>query len=134
MRLFLLLALFQGPRLGTVHFPTSGAPAAQQLFIRGVLYLHSFEYEAAATAFREAQRLDSTFALAYWGEAMTYTHPVWDQQDTAKARAALARPPLAPAARGGAGGGGESLLWGGGPGAARDTLYANAMRDLAASY
>lgn len=79
------------PRLGTIDFPTSGAPNAQPLFIRGVLYLHSFEYDSAAKAFRDAQRVDPSFALAYWGEAMTYTHPVWFQQDLAAARAVLAR-------------------------------------------
>ncbi len=56
----------QTPRLGTIDFPTSGAPAAQTQFIRGVLLLHSFEYQDAARAFREAQRLDSGLALAYW--------------------------------------------------------------------
>src|SRR5881392_3647633 len=81
----------QTPRLGTIDFPTSGAPAARAPFIRGVLLLHSFEYQDAAQAFREAQRLDSGFALAYWGEAMTYTHPVWNEQDGNATRAALQR-------------------------------------------
>src|SRR5436305_1698453 len=81
----------QTPRLGTIDFPTAGAPAARAPFIRGVLLLHSFEYGDAARAFREAQRLDSGFALAYWGEAMTYTHPVWNEQDGNAARAALQR-------------------------------------------
>jgi hypothetical protein len=71
----------QGGRLGTISFPNSGTKAAQRPFIRGVLLLHSFEYQDAATAFREAQRLDPHFALAYWGEAMTWTHPIWDQQN-----------------------------------------------------
>ena len=44
----------QEAALGKVHFPNSGASAAQEDFIRGVLYLHSFEYEPAATAFRNA--------------------------------------------------------------------------------
>src|SRR2546430_6799305 len=83
----------QAPRLGTIDFPTAGAPAARAPFIRGVLLLHSFEYGDAARAFREAQRLDSGFALAYWGEAMTYTHPVWNEQDGNAARAALQRLP-----------------------------------------
>src|SRR2546426_8692187 len=48
----------QTARLGTIDFPTSGAPAAQPQFVRGVLLLHSFEYRDAAQAFREAQRLD----------------------------------------------------------------------------
>ena len=59
------------PHLGAIDFPTSGAPAAQPSFIRGVLLLHSFEYRDAAQAFREAQRIDPRFALAYWGEALT---------------------------------------------------------------
>ena len=29
--------------LGVIDFPTSGSPAAQPLFIKGVLLLHSFE-------------------------------------------------------------------------------------------
>jgi len=53
--------------------------------------LHSFEYDDAAEAFREAQRLDPGFALAYWGEALTYDHPIWGEHDTTAARAALAR-------------------------------------------
>src|SRR2546430_2454578 len=77
----------QTSRLGTIDFPTSGAPVAQPQFIRGVLLLHSFEYRDAAQAFREAQRLDPGFALAYWGEALTYTHPIWNQQDLRAARA-----------------------------------------------
>src|SRR5437879_10976165 len=81
----------QTPHLGAIDSPTSGAPAAQASFIRGVLLLHSFEYRAAAQAFREAQRIDPRFALAYWGEALTYTHPVWDEQDRTAARAVLQR-------------------------------------------
>jgi tetratricopeptide (TPR) repeat protein len=82
--------------LGDIRFPTSGAPAARADFARGVLLLHSFEYADAATAFRAAQRLDPGFAMAYWGEAMTYDHPLWHQQDRAAAVAVLAR--LAPTA------------------------------------
>src|SRR5439155_1525801 len=81
----------QTPHLGAIDFPTSGAPAAQASFIRGVLLLHSFEYRDAAQAFREAQRIDPRFALAYWGEALTYTHPVWNEQDRTAARAVLQR-------------------------------------------
>src|SRR5262245_41248146 len=75
--------------LGKIDFPTSGSPEAQKLFIRGVLLLHSFEYEDAAEAFREAQKLDPGFAMAYWGEAMTYNHPVWVEVDVEKGKAAL---------------------------------------------
>ncbi len=80
--------------LGSLSFPNSGSPEAQEPFQRGVLLLHSFEYEPAAEAFRRAQEIDPDFALAYWGEAMTYNHPLWRQQDRQAALAALAR--LAP--------------------------------------
>lgn len=133
MQFALLLALLQTPKLGTVHFPNSGAQAAQEPFIRGVAYLHSFEYDSAAKAFREAQRRDSSFALAYWGEAMTHTHPVWNQQDAAKARAVLTRAPKATTPRERAYLDAVRVLYGEGSKAARDTLYANAMRDLAAA-
>ncbi|MGH7709638.1 MAG: hypothetical protein ACREOG_00045 [Gemmatimonadaceae bacterium] len=129
-------------RLGTIEFPTSGAPNAQPYFIRGVLYLHSFEYDSAAKAFREAQRLDPAFALAYWGEAMTYTHPVWFQQDAAAARAVLAR--FAPDrstrlarvkdARERRWFETAEVLYGDGGKERRDTLYADAMRQLAKDY
>jgi tetratricopeptide (TPR) repeat protein len=78
-------------RLGRIHFPNSGAAEAQEPFLLGVLLLHSFEYEDAARAFREAQEADRDFALAYWGEAMTHNHPLWREQDRAAARAVLGR-------------------------------------------
>ena len=77
--------------LGTISFPNSGGAAAQPSFIRGVLLLHSFEYPRAAEAFREAQKADPDFALAYWGEAMTHTHQVWNEQDLEAARGVLSR-------------------------------------------
>ena len=80
-----------GDVLGHISFPTRATPASHAAFLRGVLLMHSFHYPQAATAFREAQALDSTDVMGYWGEAMTYTHPVWNQQDTAAAHAALRR-------------------------------------------
>jgi tetratricopeptide (TPR) repeat protein len=82
-------------RLGRASFANSGNGSAQEPFLRGVLLLHSFEYADAATAFREAQAADSNFAMAYWGEAMTYNHPLWFQHDRDAAVEALNR--LAPA-------------------------------------
>jgi len=129
-------------RLGTISFPTSGAAAAQPDFIRGVLYLHSFEYDEAAASFREAQRKDPDFLMAYWGEAMTHTHPVWNEQDLALAREVLGR--LAPtrAARAAkartererAWLGAVEALYGDGTKQQRDTLYAAAMEQVAAAY
>ena len=83
--------------LGSVSFPNSGAAAAQAPFIRGVLLLHSFEYDDAIAAFREAQRLDPSFALAYWGEAMAFNQTLWYNENLAKGHEALNR--LAPNAQ-----------------------------------
>jgi tetratricopeptide (TPR) repeat protein len=80
--------------LGNIAFPTSGAAAAQPKFIEGVKDLHSFEFDEAAEAFHQAQQLDPDFALTYWGEAMSYNHPLWAQLDLPAARKALER--LAP--------------------------------------
>jgi tetratricopeptide (TPR) repeat protein len=77
--------------LGLVSFPNSGARRAQAPFLRGLALLHSFEYDDAAEAFREAQRVDSGFAMAYWGEALTYDHPIWGEHDSTAARQTLAR-------------------------------------------
>jgi len=77
--------------LGVSHFSTSGSPQAQQHFLRGLLLLHSFEYAAARNAFQAAQQAEPGFAMAVWGEALTYNHTLWNEQDTAAARTALAR-------------------------------------------
>jgi tetratricopeptide (TPR) repeat protein len=84
--------------LGKIDFPTSGSPAAQPAFLKGVLLMHSFEYDDAREAFLEAQKADPGFAMAYWGEAMTHNHAVWQQTAPDLAKAALAR--LAPTAEG----------------------------------
>jgi hypothetical protein len=127
---------------GSVSFPNSGSKAAQAPFLHGVALLHSFEYDFAARDFREAEKIDPSFAMAYWGEAMTFNHPVWDQQNRAAALAALsklgptaeARLSKAPTER-------ErdylrslDVLYGEGPKPARDQRYAEAMAQLHAKY
>ena len=77
--------------LGTVHFPNSGSEAAQVAFQRGVAALHSFWYEEAGEAFKNAQEIDPDFALAYWGEAVSHNHPLWSEQDISAAREVLKR-------------------------------------------
>jgi tetratricopeptide (TPR) repeat protein len=81
----------QRPGVGQVSFANSGAPAAQQDFLTGLAQLHNFEYGPAAELFRKAQEIDPGFAMAYWGEAMTHTHPVWMEQNATAARAILQR-------------------------------------------
>jgi tetratricopeptide (TPR) repeat protein len=131
------------PGLGTVTFPISTAvPEVASAFARGVLLLHLFEYPAAATAFREAERLDPSLAMAYWGEAMTFTHPVWNEQDLDAGRAALsklapsasARAAQAPTARERGYLAAVEILYGNGPKASRDSLYSAAMGRLAHDY
>ena len=75
--------------LGAIDFPTSASGKAQQEFMTGVLALHSFWYPEARTHFKNARTLDPNFALAYWGEAMTYDHPVWGQHDQSAGKAIL---------------------------------------------
>ena len=77
--------------LGHINFPTSGTPEAQRWFLRGVLLLHNFQYDDAKEAFRQAQQLESTFAMAYWGEAMTANHPLWNEQYLKEGRNILQR-------------------------------------------
>jgi len=80
-----------GKRQGVVHFPNSGARAAQQPFLHGVALLHNFEYDDARAAFRDAERADSGFAMAYWGEALTFAQLLWGLDYADSARAALAK-------------------------------------------
>ena len=81
---------------GSTDFPASGDPEAHALFIRGLVMLHNFEYEDAREVFREVRSTDPDFVMAYWGEALTHEHPLWDQQNLAAARAVLNQ--LAPSA------------------------------------
>src|SRR5215471_17868470 len=82
--------------LGTIRFPSSAKPAAQPSFLTGVKALFNFEFDIAADAFQQAQKADPAFALGYWGEAMSFNHPLWAQQDLPAARKVMER--LAPTA------------------------------------
>lgn len=75
--------------LGTIHFDPTGKKEALPDFSRGMLLLHSFEYQDAATAFRKAREKDPGFVMAYWGEAMTKNHTLWSEQYTDEAAAIL---------------------------------------------
>ncbi len=129
--------------LGNISFPTTAtSPQAQQAFIRGMLLLHLFEYDFARDEFIQAQQIEAGFALAYWGEAMTYNHPIWDEQDLAAARAALQklaasspqRLAATPDPREKAFLQAVDILYGEGSKAERDHAYARAMERMAAHF
>jgi tetratricopeptide (TPR) repeat protein len=128
--------------LGNIDFPTSGSPAAQPLFLKGVLLMHSFEYDDAREAFVEAQKADPAFAMAYWGEAMTFNHPVWQRTSPDLARAALAKLAATPDARRAKAPTEKEKEWlsaveklyGPGEKPARDLAYADAMKRLSEKY
>jgi hypothetical protein len=75
--------------LGVVNIEISGKEKAIPHFEKGLLLLHSFEYEDAREAFKKAQDEDPKMPMAYWGEAMTYNHSLWGEQDYDNAVSAL---------------------------------------------
>ena len=87
--------------LGSVVFPNSGSAAAQADFLRGIAWLHSFMYEDAIDAFRAAQKIDPNFVMAYWGEAMSFSQPLWlfEEVDKGARRWRSWRPRLTRASR-----------------------------------
>lgn len=136
------LVFAQGTEYGETTFPTSGTPEGQVAFLKGLLMLHSFQYDDAREAFQEAEQIDPGFAMAYWGEAMTHNHPIWMRQDLQAARAVLKklgptperRIAKAPTER-------EKdylrtldILFGEGDKKQRDINYAAAMAELSAKY
>lgn len=127
-----------GASVGRVRFANSGSARVQSDFQYAVAQLHNFQYPDAARVFRRIQQADPRFALAYWGEAMTYNHTVWMQQDATAGRAVLARLGPDRAARLAAAGtereraylDAVETLYGDGDKRERDRSYAAAMRRL----
>ena len=108
-RIFLLTALVGGAGVqsatvpepgdlraaGKVDFPISCTPAVQPEFARGVALLHSFFYEEARRIFTSVAEQDPKCAMAQWGIAMTWWHPIWtppspDEMSAGKAAIAKA--------------------------------------------
>lgn len=129
-------------QLGLVIFPTSGNQKAQVHFINGIKLLHNFEYQDARKQFLQAEKLDRNFAMAYWGEAMTYNHPIWNEQDLKAGKTALMKLGKTPEARINKAImpiekewiGAINLLYGEGKKALRDEKYLEAMRKLYRHY
>lgn len=128
--------------LGALTFPATGAAPAQDTFLRGVAWLHSFGYEEAIEAFQAAQTSDPAFVMAYWGESLAYSQPLWFQEEPDKGRAALAKLGPTPEARLAKATTARErgflraveALWGEGDRPARAAAYAAAMADVATAH
>ena len=82
--------------------PTGNAQSggnADTAFRSGMTALHNFEYEDANEAFLLARQRDPSFALAYWGEAMTYHQALWRRENIEAARHVLSLLGATPAER-----------------------------------
>jgi tetratricopeptide (TPR) repeat protein len=81
-------------QVGDVDFQVSCDPTLQGEFDRGLALLHSFFYPEARRVFEEIARKDPDCAMAHWGVAMTYYHPLWaapDSTELAQGQAAVER-------------------------------------------
>lgn len=76
-------------KLGTVHFPIS-CPGQQPAFERGVALLHTFWYDHAQAQFEQISAKDPQCAIAYWGQAMSIFHQIWDRPNDATMKKGLA--------------------------------------------
>src|SRR3954469_1022227 len=76
--------------VGKVTFPITCTPDVQSDFARGVALLHSFFYEEARRVFTSVAERDSKCAMAQWGIAMTWWHPIWTPPNPDEMRAGKA--------------------------------------------
>ena len=77
--------------LGVLDYAFDINEDAQDHFDKGLLLLHSFEYEDARDAFQAAVAADSTEVMSHWGEAMTYYKALWGLQDVDAGREVMNR-------------------------------------------
>ncbi len=62
---------------GVVHLETTCREEVKADFQTAVALLHSFFYEEARSRFEDLARRDPRCAMAWWGVAMTWYHPLW---------------------------------------------------------
>ena len=79
-----------GEKLGTVDFPVSCKASEQTAFNRGIALLHDFWYDRAELQFQAIAKADPACAMAYWGEAMSLWHQIWDRPNEATLKRGLA--------------------------------------------
>ena len=80
----------QDEKIGRVHFPISCGADAQGTVDRAVALLHSFWYEKAVESFTEIANKHPDCAIAYWGIAMTFFHPLWERPNAEALKNGLA--------------------------------------------
>jgi len=73
-------------KLGQVNFTVTCSAASQKEFNRATALLHSFWYEEAANAFDAIGKHEPGCAMAYWGIAMSFYHPVWSPATSTELR------------------------------------------------
>ena len=62
-------------------FGSSNDHLAKAHFDKGLFLLHTFAYDESRIEFQKARKLDTSFALAYWGEALTFNESFWQNQN-----------------------------------------------------
>lgn len=115
---------------------------ANARFDRGLALLHNFWYERALTEFDAVIAVHPDCAIAYWGAAMTYNHPLWAPPTATDVKAALRYLERAKSARTHSDReerylAAVDILYGDGDPAkkdARDAAYRDAMRTILATY
>ena len=75
---------------GKTEFPISSGAAVGPEFERGVALLHSFFYEEARRIFTAVAEKDPKCAMAQWGIAMTWWHPIWTPPTPEEMKAGMA--------------------------------------------
>jgi len=98
--IFLLLACSTDPKeidgssssvLGELQHKLPVSDKAKLDFDKGLLLLHSFEYDDAREAFESAIEADPTEMMAYWGVAMSHYKALWGLQDLPAGRGVLSK-------------------------------------------
>ena len=64
-------------KTGTIQIEVSCRPEVKADFEQAVALLHSFFYEEARRRFLNIAERDPQCAMAWWGVAMTWYHPLW---------------------------------------------------------
>lgn len=122
---------------------TTGVPRAQAYFDQGLRLYYAFNHEEAIRSLREAQRLDATCAMCWWGEALALGPNINLPMDSAAGVAAHRAILEADARKAGASGVERALIdalsrrYGADPGAeraTRDSAYAGAMRKVVSEF